>query len=112
MCARRPITAWSTPSRRNSKTVTPWRGRLNEPPERTMARRRAAEPFSAMTSRRTVPYANSDLKGDGVPSLRELGDERVRLDLHQDFGRDEPGDLDHRRRGADGAEPFAVRTPD
>src|SRR3972149_7065858 len=53
MCPRRPITAWSTPSRENSKTVPPWRRRLNVPPERTMARRRAAEPFSAMTSRRT-----------------------------------------------------------
>src|SRR3990170_219943 len=112
MCPRRPITAWSTPSRANSKTVTPWRRRLNEPPERTIARRRAADPFSAMTSRRTVLYADSDLKGDGVPSFREFGDERVRLDLHEDFGRDKPGDLDHRRRGTDGAEHFAVGASD
>src|SRR3972149_4178840 len=102
------MTEWSTPSRGNSKAVTPTRRRLNVPPDRTMASRRAAEPFSAMTRRRTETNANPPLKG---ATRRLLRDDGLRLDLHEDFRADQSADLDQRRCGARRPHPFQAPRP-
>src|SRR3990170_8172112 len=102
------MTEWSTPSRGNSKAVTPTRRRLNVPPDRTMASRRAAEPFSAMTRRRTETNANPPLKG---ATRRLLRDDGLRLNLHEDFRADQSADLDQRRCGAHVPEEVRVGPP-
>src|SRR2546426_293409 len=99
------------PSFENSKTVMPARRRLNVPPERTTASRRAAEPFSAMTSRRTDVYPDCYLKGHPRAALPSWKD-GFRLDLDEDLGAHQPPDLDHRRRRTDVAEGLRVRPPD